>query len=581
MAQLAIPIVLIGVAYLVSNDEESNKESQKEGFSYINEKKNQGNLLANQNDDYYANVQESSLNMNNEETNTQYQDKYFLNKKSHDNTEDNKSTFENLAGNRVSYKDINHNNMNAFYSSKSHGYNDHDQSSILDSYTGQGTYDIKKEELAPMFKPEDNMQNVYGNQNINDTIQSRMYSSHRHANTKPWEEVKVTPGIGMKYDEQNNDGYNNFSNRNLYTPKNVDELRTQNNPKLVYRLDNHMGPALQPVKNRGQPGKIVKKLPDPSFFNDNQLGMVAHRSGQPMQKPQQMMTCENRDSTSVEYYGARGSQNDKVSYVNGEYMESHKQQLGATPMSNFVNNGVNPTNQSNYSKDSYQMLSNNRSLNNQSHFGNVGAMISNVVEPLFNGLRHSKKVNTLTNQNVSGNMNGGYKQPMVYNPNESVNTTNREMYECKLSMNHLNVQKQDGTAYMNTRPLLNGTQRNSMNQSETGPAQSLTKASKHYEAEYNQRNHNKIHATNVRSNGNMALFNNKVKMIEKNKEICNDRQTPFYNPQQTSFSSATDVLGSFTNMPQEYENKQNSQIEPSLLKAFKQNPYTQSLQSIA
>ena len=77
---------------------------------YINEKKNQGNLLANQNDDYHANVQESSLNMNNEETNTQYQDKYFLNKKSHDNTEDNTSTFENLAGNRVSYKDINHNN---------------------------------------------------------------------------------------------------------------------------------------------------------------------------------------------------------------------------------------------------------------------------------------------------------------------------------------------------------------------------------------------------------------------------------------------------------------------------------------
>ena len=62
--QLAIPIVLIGVAYLVSNDEESNKE----GFSYINEKKNQGNLLSNQNDDYHANVQESSLNMNNEET---------------------------------------------------------------------------------------------------------------------------------------------------------------------------------------------------------------------------------------------------------------------------------------------------------------------------------------------------------------------------------------------------------------------------------------------------------------------------------------------------------------------------------
>ena len=46
------------------------------------------------------------------------------------------------------------------------------------------------------------------------------------------------------------------------------------------------------------------------------------------------------------------------------------------------------------------------------------------------------------------------KQPTVSNPNEHLTTTNREMYENKLGMNHLNVQKQDGTAYMNTRPLL-------------------------------------------------------------------------------------------------------------------------------
>ena len=32
------------------------------------------------------------------------------------------------------------------------------------------------------------------------------------------------------------------------------------------------------------------------------------------------------------------------------------------------------------------------------------------------------------------------------------------MYEGQLSMNHLNVEKQDGTAYMNTRPLLVDTQ---------------------------------------------------------------------------------------------------------------------------
>ena len=44
--------------------------------------------------------------------------------------------------------------MNIYYSSKTNGYTDLQQQSILDTYTGQGTYDIKKEEIAPLFKPE-------------------------------------------------------------------------------------------------------------------------------------------------------------------------------------------------------------------------------------------------------------------------------------------------------------------------------------------------------------------------------------------------------------------------------------------
>lgn len=578
MAQIAIPIVLIGVAYLVSNDNDTKcNDETKEGFSIIGEEKNQGNLLANENKNYRPNISKTNLPTNNRQTNSQYQDKYFLKGENRDMKGQNE--FKNLAGNRVKYDDINHNNMNMFYSGKSHGYNDVDRQSILDTYTGQGTYDIQKEEVAPLFKPEDNMQNVYGNQNQNDFMQSRANTSHRHANTKPWEEIRDTPGIGMKYDETNREGFNNFTtNRDLYNPKNVDELRTENNPKMVYKLDNHMGPALKPIQ-RGHQGKVVKQNPESFFSNDHQLGVIAHKGGNPMQKSQQMMTCENRASTSVEYYGTRGSRGDQVSYATGDYMDPHKQQLGATPLSNMATQSEYPTNNSNYGKESFQSLPNNRTVTNESYFGSIGGMISNVVEPVFNGLRHSKKTNCVTNSNIAGNMNGGYKQPMVYNPNEQVSTTNREMYEGQLSMTHLNVQKQDGTAYMNTRPLLNDTQRNSMNQSQTGPAQTITKSSKNYAAEYNQRNNNKIHAKDVQSNGNMALFNNKVKMIETNKELCNDRQTPFYNPQQTTFQSPTETLGSFTNMPQEYTNNQPNLIEPSLLQAFKQNPYTQSLQS--
>ena len=63
--------------------------------------------------------------------------------------------------------------------------------------------------------------------------------------------------------------------------------------------------------------------------------------------------------------------------------------------------------------------------------------------------------------------------------------TNREMYEKDVPLKHLNVQNQDATAYMSTRPLLNDTQRSSMNQNQSGPAQSSHQANKNYDAEYN------------------------------------------------------------------------------------------------
>ena len=580
MAQIAVPVLLLGVAYLISNDKKKKTSCDKEGFSELNALETNGSLLANKNDDYYPNEENTSLSSNNKEQLSQYQDKYFL--KNINQERNNENEFETLAGNRIKTSDLNHNNMNLFYSSKSNGHNTLNNTSILDTYTGQGTYDIKKDECATFFKPESNIQNVYCNQNQNDFLQSRVNSSQRHANTKPWEEVRDTPGIGMKYDEQTNQGLNNFNiNREMYVPKTVDELRTSNNPKMVYTLDNHMGPAINPITNMGQHGKINKKGVDLTTVNSS-LGMIAKTSGPNSHTRQshQMLTNENRSSTSVEYYGAKGSGLDQPSYVSGKYMEPHKQQLSSPGPYNMSIQETNPTSTLNYNKDSYSVLNNNRSTTKDSYFGNVGGMISNVVEPIVKGLRHSKKTNSVTNSNPSGNLNGGYKQPSVYNPNEKVSTTNRQMYEGKLSMNHLNVQKQDGTAYMNTRPLLNDTQRSTLNQNQSGPASSSVKGKKNYDAEYNQRNQTKVTACNVHGNGNMGLFNNKVNMIDTNKELCNDRQTPFYSPQMSQMNHPTDLLGEFTNMPQQYENKHSDTMDSSLLQAFKQNPYTQSLESV-
>ena len=592
MAQIAIPLLLLGTAVLISNDKNENEENEeecvgvgKENMANLSDIDPRGDLLSKEYSNFYPNIAKSDNNMNNQQEVSQYQDKYFLNnisseEQSSSNTSDN--IFKNLAGEQIKYEDINHNNMNLYYGDKSNGVDSINTSSILDSYTGQGTYDIKKEEIATMFKPEDNTQNVYGNQNQNEFFQSRVNTSLRHANNKPWEEIRVAPGLGKKYDDNViTSGYNNYNeSRDMWLPKGVDELRASNNPKNIYCLHDHMGPAIKPVQNRGQQGKIVKKTPDSYFVNKDNLGMIAGTSGPKMHTvgSHQMLTNENRDNTSVEYYGTRINKNSS-SYAKQNYLDSNKQQLDAVPITNRVDTTTNPTSEQNFGKTSYSTYNNNRNTTKTSHFGGMGTTVSSIVQPIMNGLRHSKKVNTTTSLQSSGNVGLNNVAAHAIRNKQQVFTTNREMYECDLNMNHLNVQKQQDSAYMNVNPVLNATQRNSMNQSETGPAASHLSGNMSYVAQYNQKNNNRVYASDVQSNGNISLFNNKIVAQVNAKECENTRSTPIYAPKPTSYQHPSDSLGTVTSMPQNYQEISNSQLDSSLLNAFKSNPYTQPLNS--
>lgn len=578
MAQVAIPLLLLGTAYLVCND--NSKEEEKEGFTELKDQVDQDGLLSKSYDTFAPNLSNTTLSTNNEGTLSTRQDKYMLSKSRITENESN-NMFENLAGETVKYGDINHNNMQIFYNNKSNGgpsFKEYDQ--ILDNYTGNGSYEVAKMESASFFKPEENLQNVYGNQNTNDFMQSRVVASNIQSNTKPWEEKQVAPGIGLGYEGVADNGFNSgYMNQSMWVPKSVDELRTANNPKLTYKLDDHVGPALMPVQNRGIQGKIVKQGPDTYFTNDNNLGMVAGGISAQAKAPKQMITQENRDTTSVSYYGVKGSGDENKSYVDGEYSETHKQQLPPNPFINMSAQNINPTNESNYGRSGYNALPNNRSTTRDEYYGGLGNIVKQVVQPIVNGLRHSKKTNFVKNKDNMGNVSGVVHASNVVNSGAQVSTTNREMYEGKLSMNHLNVQKQDATAYMNTRPVVEITQRSTMNQSETGPAMNTSAmGTMSYENVYNQQNNDRLYAENVAPTGNMSLFNNSISVKHTDKELCNERSTPVYIPTQNNFNHPSELLGEFTSMPQKYEST-SSNIDATLLDAFKNNPYTQPLNS--
>ena len=194
-----------------------------------------------------------------------------------------------------------------------------------------------------------------------------------------------------------------------------------------------------------------------------------------------------------------------------------------------------------------------------------------------------KKQTFVKNKDAMGNVSGTNMKPTVSNPYQHLPTTNREMYEGKLNMNHINVQSSASDGYLVSNPYLEQTQRTTMNQSETGPVKSVgVNGLKSYENIYNQRNKTKVHAENVQSGGSMSLFNSNISMKTVDKEIqANDRTTPFYNPQGLNYNHPSELIGESSFKVQEYKNINNDNMDSSLLNAFKSNPYTQSLSSVA
>ena len=134
-------------------------------------------------------------------------DKHYQQSVYEKETETDTTTYNSLTGEKVQRSDLKHNNMVPFFGSKvkqSLNYNE----GILDNKNGSGAQFIKKQEIAPLFKPEENMQWGHGTPNTSDFVQSRMNPSMKMANVKPFQEIRVGPGLNQKDGVLGSGGFN-------------------------------------------------------------------------------------------------------------------------------------------------------------------------------------------------------------------------------------------------------------------------------------------------------------------------------------------------------------------------------------
>jgi len=67
----------------------------------------------------------------------------------------------------------------------------------MDHMQGSGSQHKHKTEQAPLFKPQTNMSWANGMPSTTEFMLSREVPSNRINNVKPWDEVKVAPGLGQ------------------------------------------------------------------------------------------------------------------------------------------------------------------------------------------------------------------------------------------------------------------------------------------------------------------------------------------------------------------------------------------------
>ena len=596
--EVLIPIVALGGLALSMNDKNENGnttqsknkasrnlEKAKEGYSNISPSdypvKKSGKKSAAEGTNY------SAYNNPNDATAKYFdQNSYYQNDIRGKKVGSNINQVHSLTGSYVDESNFSHNNMVPFTGSKTtqQTLNGTRSDAMLDNMSGSGSQYITKQERAPLFKPEDNVQLAHGQPNMNDFFQSRSNPSLKFNNMKPFESEMVAPGLNAGYSSQGVGGLNaGMEAREAYMPKSVDDLRVATNPKLEYNLDNHQGPASSGVKNIGMMGKMEQHKPDTFYAQseDRWLKTTSEVKAQTSRPTQEVHDTARMHSES--YTGVAVASNKSANYVKGTFEPTHRQQLNTTPITNlqgptagFNTQGV---------KKSYQKYTNNRDINNKagtSYGSGFTNAIGAVIAPITQMLNPTKKQEVINNMLVYGNAGSTVEREQVFNPNDITPTT---VKETTLHAPNTYMQNQGSDAYLVTQQQSIENQRDTTTLPFTGNAggASTKYGQTSSMSNYNQTNNEKKEQTiqGRTNNGNMQLFNSSINVnsAKRDNDRSNNRMwAPSNMPQQ---SMSKELYGKMIEPSQSNPNVEIERMQPDLLNAFRKNPYTQSLNSTA
>ena len=479
-----------------------------------------------------------------------------------------------------------HNNMQPFNGRKVRGQL-YDNTNLqaetkLDAWVGGGSQYVEKVERAPLFAPENNVQNVFGNANHTDFYRSRQNPSMRNANVKPFETIQVGPGLGKGYSADGSGGFNSgMEDRQAWMPKTVDELRVASNPKTEYQLLGLESPAQALIQNAvtsQQMGAVEHYRPDRFFVNtqDRWFTTTGQEKGETLRSIADAGNVRRCDS-ATDYTGPLGNaEGGTASYAPSQAEPSRRTELSvshytapASALGRTDGTDLQGRQQSHVKRMTQRSHCDQPDTFRSGFAKAMGAALA----PFTDALRWTRKDDTVTNVRVYGD--GGSVVPQGYmQPSSGLAPTIRDTTLCA---SEFRINNQGTATYVNTQSPLADTERDSTSclyyasgGANYGPRDTVSA--------YQQHNNDKLAQTAVGFTpaGGTQMFNQTTCLTSLRSDTsCMDGHV---NPGFSAVGSmppSLETYGYTQHSPQLPVN--DNRLQPDLLQAFMDNPYTHSL----
>jgi len=605
--ELAIPFIALGGLYVVSNNQatrppqkstqsQMRSSPQQEAFSGLSSRIN--NSLPNTYDvpDNYPIARAPALANNvhayatpNDASNDYFnQNDYKVATMSGDTsmgqTIPQTRTLTGEAANQTNYH---HNNMVPFTGGKIYAQRNMEGAgdSILDNMVGAGSNFVRKTEQAPLFKPEANMHWAHGAPSQSDFMQSRVVAGKSQNNTKPFESERVAPGLNQGFTTTSSGtGFHYGGNdRSSYMPKTVDELRSVTNPKMTYDISSHQGPANSTIKTAASMqtmGRVEKRRPDTHFENtqDRWLTTTGANQGNTLHAIQEQGIVRRCDGPT-NYVGTAVTTDQKSGYAPANYHPSHRRERANTsvPTISAVGRGPLTEGLNGYAASTKPQA--------RPQPGGIARGFAAAMAPIMDLIRPTRKEETIANARIYGD--NGLAGTAAAFSDHSLDHAPTTIKETTLYTPNLTVNRtpQEG-AYVANERAPNPTQRDSTACGYIGGAGN----GGHQEAQSREAAHNQHNNTmksalidNRAPGGGTQIFNQSMNVTttKRDRTRYDGRMNPIQQRGPGSIPSV-ETYG-HTNVTQLNPNSgiMDTRNEPSILDAFKNNPYTHSLSSVA